>query len=129
MFSELKFPKEIAKDIATQEKEKRKLRKLTQEELSDRAGISLASLRRFEQTGEISFVSLIKIADILGEKDAFTKLFTSREYGSIQEVIDERNQSSCGQVSWQNRGTACGDKTGICGISIRQGCQHPKHEK
>lgn len=92
MFGELKFPQEVAKDIALQEKKKRKGRKLTQEELSKRAGISLASLKRFEQTGEISFVSLIKMADILGEKDAFEKLFTIKEYQSIQEVIDERNQ-------------------------------------
>lgn len=92
MFGELKFPKEMAKDIALQEKRKRKRRKLTQAELSERAGISLASLKRFEQTGEISFVSLIKIADILGENEAFEKLFTSKEYQSIQEVIDERNQ-------------------------------------
>ena len=92
MFNELKLPKELAREIAGQEKNKRKSRKLTQKELSARAGISLASLKRFEQTGEISFVSLIKIADILGEKDAFATLFAGREYKSIQEVIDERNQ-------------------------------------
>ena len=92
MLSELKFPQEIAKDIALQEKKKRKKRKLTQAELSKRAGISLASLKRFEQTGEISFVSLIKIADILDEKEAFAELFTTKEYRSIQEVINERNQ-------------------------------------
>lgn len=92
MFDELKFPQEIAKDIAQQEKKKRKLRKLTQAELSERAGVSLASLKRFEQTGEISFVSLIKLADILGEKEAFEKLFATKEYQTIQEVIDERNQ-------------------------------------
>ena len=92
MLGNLKFPKEIAKDIALQEKKKRKMRKLTQTELSERAGISLASLKRFEQTVEMSFVSLIKIADILGEKGAFEELFTSKEYQSIQEVIDERNQ-------------------------------------
>lgn len=92
MFSELKFPQEIAKDIALQEKKKRKIRKLTQAELSKRAGLSLASLKRFEQTGEISFVSLIKIADILDEKEAFAELFMTKEYRSIQEVIDERNQ-------------------------------------
>lgn len=92
MFAGLKFPKEIAKDIACQEKEKRKRRKITQKELSEKAGISLASLKRFEQTGEISFVSLIKIADILGETEAMKELFTSKDYQSIQEVIDERNQ-------------------------------------
>ena len=92
MFFEIKFPKEIAKDIANQEKEKRKHRKMTQKELSEKAGISLASFKRFEQTGEISFVSLIKIAEVLGETEAFKNLFNSKEYQSIQEVIDERNQ-------------------------------------
>lgn len=92
MLTELKFPREIAKDIAAQEKAKRKRRRFTQKELSERAGISLASLKRFEQTGEISFVSLIKIADILGETEVICDLFKSRDYQSIQEVIDERNQ-------------------------------------
>lgn len=91
LFSQLKFPEEIAKDIAKAEKEKRKKRKLTQKELSARAGVSLGSLKRFEQTGEISFVSLIRIADVLGETDMFVELFKTREYTSIQEVIDEGN--------------------------------------
>ena len=65
MLEQLRFPHEIAKDIAKQEKNKRKKRKLTQAELSARSGVSLASLKRFEQTGEISFVSLVKIAMVL----------------------------------------------------------------
>lgn len=92
MFDQLKFPDEIAKDIALREKKKRKERKLTQAELSARAGVSLASLKRFEQTGEASFVSLLKIAAVLDVLDEFDKLFARREYHSIQEVIDERNQ-------------------------------------
>lgn len=91
MLLNLKYPEEITKDIAKAEKNKRKKRQLTQEELSARAGVSLGTLRRFEQTGEISFVSLLKIAAILDETDKFAELFTSREYASIQEVIDERN--------------------------------------
>ena len=91
MLTELKFPEEIAKDIAKAEKEKRKKRKLTQYELSARAGVSLGSLKRFEQTGEISFVSLLKIAAVLDETEYFVKLFRRVEYASIQEVIDERN--------------------------------------
>ena len=91
MFPQLKYPEEIAKDIALAEKKKRKKRKLTQEELSARAGISVGSLRRFEQSGEISFVSLLKIAVVLGEISQFAELFTNKEYASIQEVIDERN--------------------------------------
>lgn len=92
MLEQLRFPHEIAKDIAKQEKNKRKKRKLTQAELSVRSGVSLASLKRFEQTGEISFVSLVKIAMVLDETDTLDQLFLTREYSSIQEVIDERNQ-------------------------------------
>ena len=92
MLNLIRFPNEIAMDIAKQEKIKRKKRKLTQAELSARAGISLASLKRFEQTGEISFVSLIKIAVVLDETEAFDQLFLTKEYSSIQEVIDEKNK-------------------------------------
>lgn len=102
MLDNFKYPKEIARDVALQEKKKRKRKKMTQKELSERAGISLASLKRFEQTGEISFVSLIKIADTLGEKEVVGKLFTSKDYQSIQEVIDERNQESDRKISWKN---------------------------
>lgn len=91
MILKLKFPEEIARDIAKAEKQKRKKRKLTQTELSQRAGVSLGSLKRFEQTGEISFVSLLKLAAVLDETEQFTGLFQQREYSSIQEVIDERN--------------------------------------
>lgn len=92
MFTQLKYPHEIAKDIAQQEKSKRKRRKITQKELSERSGVSLASIKRFEQTGEISFVSLLQIAVVLDELDSFASLFEGKKYESIQEVINERNQ-------------------------------------
>lgn len=93
MLEQLKFPSEIAKEIAENEKKKRKFRKLTQKQLSQYSGVSLPSLKRFEQTGEISLISLLKIASVLDESSRFAELFTGREYQSIQEVIDERNQS------------------------------------
>ena len=83
MLEQIRFPHEIAKDIAKQEKKKRKRRKMTQAELSARSGVSLASLKRFEQTGEISFVSLVKIAVVLDETEVLAQLFLAREYSSI----------------------------------------------
>lgn len=99
MLSGFKFPNEIAKEVALNEKEKRKKKKLTQAELSARSGVSLASLKRFEQTGEISFISLLKLAAVLDELDIFEKLFSREEYESIQEVIDERNKASRRKIS------------------------------
>lgn len=89
LLNKFKTPTERAIQIAKKEKTKRKSKKITQKELSNRTGISLASIKRFEQTGEISFVSLLKIADVLNETDAFDELFNTRNYHSIQEIIDE----------------------------------------
>ena len=69
------MPMEIQKEIARKEKERRKDKGLTQEELARRAGLSLSSLRRFEQTGEISFASLVKIGSVLDDEKAFLDLF------------------------------------------------------
>lgn len=60
LLNQFKFPGETAKDIAKREKIRRKEKKLTQAELSSRSGVSLASLKRFEQTGEISFKTIFK---------------------------------------------------------------------
>lgn len=86
---EFQTPAERAKNIAAREKKRRKQKKITQKELSQRTGVSLGSIKRFEQTGEISFVSLLKIADILEEAEEFDNLFCRREYKSIEEVLDE----------------------------------------
>lgn len=90
MLTKSKFPNEIAKDIALKEKSKRKKIKLTQVELSARAGVSLASLKRFEQTGEISFVSLLKLAAVLNELDDFEKLFSNEIYESMEDLPEVR---------------------------------------
>lgn len=86
----LKSPNEINMEIAARLRERRKERKLSQVQLSERADVSLGSLKRFERTGEISLSSLIKLAFALGCEDDFDRLFSRRGYSSIQEVIDEQ---------------------------------------
>ena len=41
---------------------RRRAMKISQRELAKRSGVSYASIRRFETTGEISFTSLLKVA-------------------------------------------------------------------
>lgn len=94
MLSFAKFPKEIALEVAGREKTRRKACRYTQSELASRAGISLSSLKRFEQLGEISFVSLLKIADVLDSTDAFDNLFAGRIYNSIEDVINENRRKA-----------------------------------
>ncbi len=89
-FDFLKSPAEINMEIAKRMRERRKEKKLSQIELSQRSDVSLGSLKRFEQTGQISLTALIKIGFALGCEDDFEVLFSRKGYRSIQEVIDEQ---------------------------------------
>ncbi len=88
-FNFLKSPDDINLDIALRVKKRRKEQGYSQKELSRCSGVSLGSLRRFEQTGEISLSSLIMIAFVLGCENDFDSLFEKKGYSSIEEVLNE----------------------------------------
>ncbi len=69
----------------------RKNKKISQRRLSEISGVSYASIRRFEKTGDISLASLVKLALALQLYDDLDNLFKERkEYKSIEEVINDR---------------------------------------
>ena len=67
----------------------RKRRKMSQEALSEKSGVSYGSIKRFEKTGMISLLSLTKIAIALGCTNEITNMFTDIPYRNIEEVIHE----------------------------------------
>ena len=69
----------------------RKRRKLSQQQLSLQSGVSLGSLKRFEQTGQISLLSLTKLAMALGCETELRELFTEVPYRNIEEVLHEQS--------------------------------------
>ncbi len=87
----VKTPREIELEIAKNARQRRKEAKLTQEELARKSGVSLGSLKRFENKGKISMESLIKIAAALDYQEDFLNLFAQRKYRSIEEIINERH--------------------------------------
>lgn len=89
-------PETLSRQIAQRERQRRRERHLTQAEMTERSGVSLGSLKRFEQTGQISLDSLLRLAAVLGCSSDFDDLFKQPEYTSIQEVIDdaERNRKA-----------------------------------
>ncbi len=89
-FAFLKSPSQTSKNLVERVRARRKEQKITQQALSERADVSLGSIKRFESTGEIALVSLIKIAYALGCEDDFDQLFAKKQYTSIQEVINEQ---------------------------------------
>lgn len=84
-FVEVATPQSMARKLAEKEKTSRKQMKLTQKELSVRSGISYASVRRFENSGEISLFSLLKIASVLGVLEDFNALFTRKAITSLKD--------------------------------------------
>ena len=67
----------------------RKRRSISQKKLSEMSGVSYGSIKRFETTGQISLLSLTKLAFALNEVDEIRNLCTDVPYRSIQEVINE----------------------------------------
>ena len=75
--------------LAKCKKNIRKRRSISQEKLSSMSGVSYGSIKRFETTGQISLISLTKIAMTLDIADELRNLFTQVPYKNIQEVINE----------------------------------------
>jgi transcriptional regulator with XRE-family HTH domain len=80
----------MATDVAKRAKAMRLAHNLSQRSMAERSGVSEASLKRFEHTGEISFASLLKVSAVLGCMDDFGALFAPRETLSIDEIAKKR---------------------------------------
>jgi transcriptional regulator with XRE-family HTH domain len=89
-FLNQKSPTEISEAVTKNLKAKRKKMKLSQEKLAEKSGVSLASVKRFENKFEIAFISLIKLAIALDCESDFENLFKQKTYSSINEVINEQ---------------------------------------
>ena len=83
----LETPNDMAYEVAKRFRKLRRSRKVTIRSLSERSGVPYSTLRRFESTGEIAFVSLVKIASVLGEDDQIRNLFANPYPQSMEEVL------------------------------------------
>ena len=88
-----RLPGETMHQIAAREKALRKARRLTQAQLASKAGVSLGSLRRFEQTGQVSLESLVALSFALGCESELDGLFAKPAYSSIEEVITDAEKA------------------------------------
>lgn len=81
---------EIILNLAKRLKQIRKRKSISQERLELLSGVSLGSIKRFENTGHISLISLTKIATALGCVNDIKELFTNVSYKSIEEILNEK---------------------------------------
>jgi transcriptional regulator with XRE-family HTH domain len=82
-------PKSIIEEIKDKFKQKRLSLNLTQEGLSNKSGVSLGSIKRFETSGKISFESLLKIAFVLNCLDDFKNIANKKDeqYDSMDALL------------------------------------------
>lgn len=80
---------ELDQKLAQRVRNIRKRRSVSQEKLAVMSGVSYGSIKRFESSGQISLISLTKIAMALDIADELRSLFTQVPYKDIQEVINE----------------------------------------
>mgnify|MGYP002261935547 FL=1 len=80
---------ELYQKLAQRVRNIRKRRSISQEKLAAMSVVSHGSIKRFETTGQISLISLTKIAMALDIADELRSLFLQVPYRNIQEVLNE----------------------------------------
>ena len=88
----IQTPETVMEILRDKFKTRRLSLKLTQEGLAKRSGVSLGSIKRFENTTEISLHSLLKIALVLECLDDFTTIAEPKqdEVTSIEELLKSK---------------------------------------
>ncbi|MCG3177987.1 MAG: hypothetical protein BIFFINMI_00310 [Phycisphaerae bacterium] len=79
-------PAEMGKSLADRAKALRLLKGWTRNTLAARAGVSAASLKRFETTGKASLDLVLKVAHALARLEEFSRLLQPPPAQSIEEL-------------------------------------------
>lgn len=82
----LQTPEQVGKSIAARLKILRLAKGWKQATLAERSGVSLASLRRFETSGQVSLQHLLALAFALNRLDDFDALFQAPRASSLAEL-------------------------------------------
>jgi transcriptional regulator with XRE-family HTH domain len=89
-----KKPFDILKELAAKHKVLRKQLKFTQNELAERSGVSLGSIKRFELTGQISLESLLKLTQILNRINDFELILNPKNnLEHIEKLFSDRTKN------------------------------------
>jgi transcriptional regulator with XRE-family HTH domain len=83
----LMAPADVARAVAERARARRLALGLTQEQVAERVGIGLSSLRRFEGTGRIAFDALVRLAFVLEAVEELGGLFPEPAFASLDEVV------------------------------------------
>ncbi len=83
----LESPDQISSDLARSLKEKRKWLKHSRQKAATVSGVPAPTIRRFEDTGEISLRQLLMLCQVYGDLSAFKNVFAKPKARTMDELI------------------------------------------
>jgi len=83
-------PEEAMYQLAERVKQSRLAENFSRKSLSERSGVSEASIKRFETTGEIALLALLKLSYALGSMQEFDKVFAPKDVISIKDITKKQ---------------------------------------
>lgn len=93
-YSVAPLPPDIALSLANKHRDLRRQAGFSQAELAERSGVSLGSLKRFEQSGRISLRNLLQLALILGRLEDFADVFSPVSEADLDALFSEKMRNS-----------------------------------
>ena len=87
-------PPAVAASIAVRMREMRLSQNLTQKSLATMSGVSLGSIKRFENKHKISLEHLLQLALTLDALEGFNDLFPENDYQSIDELLSRKKKKA-----------------------------------
>lgn len=79
-------PEDVATGIAGRVRAERLLRGWRQQTLAERSGVSVATIKRFEATGQTGLMQVLKIAHALGRLEDFESVLSASPAASLAEL-------------------------------------------
>ena len=89
MIDVFETPNSVAQAVASRVKQRRVVMRLTQTELAQKAGLPLATYRRFEQKGQITLVGLLQVAFALDCMNDFNALFAGQSWATMDDMLKQ----------------------------------------
>lgn len=86
-FSVSLLPTEVERNTITLVKTLRKNEGWSQEELAERSGVSLGSVKRFETKGKISYESLLQLLYTLNYLESFNSVLKPENNRDIEQLF------------------------------------------
>lgn len=85
-------PTELAQNIGENFKNLRLSRNLSRKTISEKSGVSMSTIQRFETTGVISLESMILLGIAINETESIAKLFHHEHPQNYEELNNAKRQ-------------------------------------